>query len=213
MAQSPSRAASPLKLVRAAEDAEFVRRCVSGERSALRELFDRERVRVHALLFRMVGPSPHLDDLVQEAFLEVFRSLAGFRGESSLRTWVDRCAVRVAYAYFARKARVPVLESLADAPNSEADVEQHALMREATRRLYSELERLEPRQRLAFTLFAVEGRSMREVAETMSSTQVATRVRVWRARQVLEARARKDPLLAEFLAKPGARAEPEKDEE
>lgn len=212
MAQSPSRTAGPLKLVRPADDAEFVRRCVSGERAALRELFERERVRLHALLFRIVGPSPHLDDLLQEAFLEVFRSLASFRGESSLRTWIDRCAVRVAYAFFARKARVPILESLSDAPNYDADAEQHALLREATRRLYTQLERLEPRQRLAFTLFAIEDRSIREVADIMSSTEVAARVRVWRARQMLEARARKDPLLAEFLAKPKARAEPEKDD-
>lgn len=212
MAQFPSRTAGPLKLVRAPDDAEFVRRCVNGERAALRELFERERVRLHALMFRMVGPSPHLDDLVQDAFLEVFRSLASFRGDSSLRTWMDRCAVRVAYAFFARKARAPLLESLSDAPNSGPDAEQHALLREATRRLYTELERLEPRQRLAFTLFAIEGRSMREVADITSSTQVATRVRVWRARQALEARARKDPLLAEFLERPGAPAQLGKDD-
>ncbi|HEY5375778.1 MAG TPA: RNA polymerase sigma factor [Polyangiaceae bacterium] len=212
MAQSPSRTAFPLKLVRPADDAEFVRRCVSGERAALRELFERERVRLHALLFRTVGPSPYLDDLLQEAFLEVFRSIASFRGESSLRTWIDRCTVRVAYAFFAREARVPVLESLSDAPSGAPDAEEHALLREATRRLYMELDRLEPRQRLAFTLFAIEGRSMREVADTMSSTQVAARVRVWRARQTLEARARKDPLLAEFLAKPGPPPTAEKDE-
>ncbi|MEP7049441.1 MAG: sigma-70 family RNA polymerase sigma factor [Pseudomonadota bacterium] len=185
---------------------------MSGERGALRELFERERLRLHALLFRIVGPSPHLDDLLQEAFLEVFRSLGSFRGESSLRTWIDRCTVRVAYAFFARKARAPVLESLSDAPHTGLDAEEHALLREATRRLYMELDRLEPRQRLAFTLFAVEGRSMREVADIMSSTQVATRVRVWRARQALEARARKDPLLAEFLEAPAAPAEPEKDD-
>jgi RNA polymerase sigma-70 factor, ECF subfamily len=204
MVQSPSR--TPLKLVRPADDAEFVRRCVSGERVALRELFERERVRLHALLFRMVGPSPHLDDLLQEAFLEVFRSIGSFRGESSLRTWIDRCAVRVAYAFFARKARMPVLESLSDAPTSDLDAEEQALLREATRRLYVELDRLDPNQRLAFTLFAIEGRSMREVADTMSSTQVAARVRVWRARQTLESRARKDPLLAEFLTNPAAQS-------
>src|SRR3954470_1686843 len=158
MVQAPSRTAGPLKLVRAPDDAEFVRRCVSGESAALRELFERERVRLHALMFRIVGPSPHLDDLLQEAFLEVFRSLASFRGESSLRTWMDRCAVRVAYAFFARKARAPVLESLSDAHSNSPDAEEHTLLREATRRLYTELGRLQPQQRIAFTLFAIEGR-------------------------------------------------------
>ena len=212
MVNSPSRTPGLLKLVRPPDDAEFVRRCVNGERAALRELFERERVRLHALLFRMVGPSPHLDDLLQDAFLEVFRSIGSFRGESALRTWIDRCAVRVAYAFFARKARVPVLETLSDAPDSDRNAEEHALLREATRRLYAELDRLEPRQRLAFTLFAIEGRSMREIADAMSSSQVTARVRVWRARQMLETRARKDPLLAEFLGDPVLPADSKKDD-
>jgi len=144
MVNSPSRTPGLLKLVRPPDDADFVRRCVNGERPALRELFERERGRLHALLFRMVGPSAHLDDLLQDAFLEVFRSIGSFRGESSLRTWIDRCAVRVAYAFFARKARVPVLETLSDAPDSDRNAEEHALLREATRRLYAELDRLVP---------------------------------------------------------------------
>ena len=72
-------------------------------------------------------------------------------------------------------------------------------MREAVRRLYAELDRLEPRLRLAFTLFAIENRSLREVAEIMESTLATAKIRVWRARRALEERAKKDPLLSEFF--------------
>ncbi len=72
-------------------------------------------------------------------------------------------------------------------------------MREAVRRLYAELDRLDPRLRLAFTLFAIENRSLREVAETMQSSLPTAKIRVWRARRALEARAKRDPLLSEFL--------------
>ena len=72
-------------------------------------------------------------------------------------------------------------------------------MREAVRRIYAELDRLEPRQRLAFTLFTIENRSLREVAEVMESTLATAKIRVWRARRALEERAKKDPLLSEFL--------------
>ena len=102
-------AATPLRVVRASDDASLTARCVAGEDAALRELFETERLRVHALLFRVVGSNAAIDDLLQDAFLEVFRSLPSFRGESSLRTWIDRCAVRAAYAYFRQKARVPAL--------------------------------------------------------------------------------------------------------
>jgi RNA polymerase sigma-70 factor (ECF subfamily) len=141
-----------------------------------------------------------MDDLLQDAFLEVFRSLPTFRGESSLRTWIDRCVVRVAYAHFARKARLPPLEAVQDLGARGASAEDRTSLREAVRRLYVELDRLEPRQRMAFTLFAIESRSLREVAEVMESSVAAAKIRVWRARRTLELRAKKDPVLSEFLA-------------
>jgi RNA polymerase sigma-70 factor (ECF subfamily) len=210
MFQKPPPVGGSLRAVEPAaprSDADLVRRCVAREPAALRELFERERFRVHALLFRMIGSNAPLEDLAQEAFLEVFRSLPSFRGESSLRTWIDRCVVRVGYAYFRRKSRTPVLECLSDsAVATDANAEERAQLREAARRLYAELDRLEPRQRLAFTLFAVEDRSLREVAQMMDASLVATKVRVWRARQTLEKRAKQDPLLAEFLSGAAPRA-------
>ena len=191
---------SPLRLVRPAEDSELVARCQTGDPAALRALFERERSRVHGLLFRVVGSNTHMDDLLQETFLQVFRSLPSFRGESSLRTWIDRCAIRVAYAHFAKKARVPGLECVQDVDAQAPSAEERTSMREAVRRLYAELDRLEARQRTAFTLFAIENRSLREVAEIMESTLTTAKVRVWRARRALEQRARKDPLLSEFFA-------------
>jgi RNA polymerase sigma-70 factor (ECF subfamily) len=188
-----------LKLVHASDDADLVARCVAGDPGAQRALFERERTRVHRLLYRVVGSNTQLDDLIQDTFLEVFRSLHGFRGESTLRTWIDRCTVRVAYAYFKRKRRhaqlQPVWDEVADAPN----VEERASMREALRRLYAALGHLEANQRIAFTLFAIEGRNQREIADVMRSTVATVKIRVWRARRALEQRAQQDPLLAEFL--------------
>jgi RNA polymerase sigma-70 factor (ECF subfamily) len=196
----------PMRLVRAADDAEFVARCQAGDPAALRALFQRERSRVHALLFRVVGSNALIDDLLQDTFLEVFRSLPSFRGESALRTWIDRCAVRVAYAHFARKRRSPALQSVADVEAEDPSAVDRASMREAVRRLYAELDRLEPRQRIAFTLFEVEGRSQREIAELTGASLAAVKVRIWRARHALEARAKEDPLLSDFFVE-GTRLE------
>lgn len=188
-----------MRVVRLSEEADLVARCTAGDPAAQRALFERERRRVHALLYRVIGSNAPMDDLLQETFLQVFRSLPSFRGESSLSTWIDRCAVRVAYAHFGRKSRTPPLECV---PDIEADIpsaEERTSMREAVRRLYAELDRLDPRLRLAFTLFAVENRSLREVAEVMESSLATAKIRVWRARRALEARAKSDPLLSEFI--------------
>jgi RNA polymerase sigma-70 factor (ECF subfamily) len=200
MAHHPALSKPSLHLVRSVDDADLVARCKSGEPAALRKLFDSERKRVHRLLFRVVGSNVAMDDLLQDTFLEVYRSLPGFRGESSIRTWIDRCAVRVAYAYFRRKSRAPWLEPVHDVPSQAASPEERASGREAIRRLYAALEHLEATQRLAFTLTAVEGLTSREVAQLMDCSVATAKLRAWRARRALESRARKDALLSEFLA-------------
>ncbi len=190
----------PLRLVRPAAEAELVADCVAREPAALRSLFERERSRVHALLYRVVGSNAPMDDLLQDTFLEVFRSLPGFRGDSALSTWIDRCAVRVAYAHFARKKRLPSLQPVEDVEAGSPSVDEHASMREAARRLYAALDRIEPRQRIAFTLFVIEGRSQLEVASVMGSSLATVKIRVWRARRALERFARQDALLSDFLS-------------
>jgi RNA polymerase sigma-70 factor (ECF subfamily) len=200
MAQRQPHSGSSIRLLRYGEEADLVACCKAGEPAALRSLFERERSAVHGLLYRVVGSNAHMDDLLQDTFLEVFRSLASFRGDSSLRTWIHRCAVRVAYAHFKQKARVPALEPVPDMDSRAPTPEERASRREAVRRLYAELDRLEPKQRMAFVLFTLEGRSLREIAETMESTLAATKVRTWRARRALTRRAEKDQLLSEFLS-------------
>lgn len=192
-----------LELAKAPADLELAARCVAGDRAAQRALFARERQRVHSTLFRMLGHGAHLDDLIQDAFVEVFRSLPSFRGEASLATWIERCTVRVAYTHFRRKALVPRLESVPDLATSTPSVEQRMLHREAARRLYALLERLEPAQRVAFTLHKLDGKPLKDVALLMEASVVATKVRIFRARRLIEQRAKNDPLLREFVVEAG----------
>jgi RNA polymerase sigma-70 factor, ECF subfamily len=189
-----------LSVVRAPADLDLAERCVAGDRAAQKRLFDEHKRRIHGTLYRVLGSNAFMDDLLQEAFMNVYRSLRLFRGESSLATWIDRCTVRVAYAHITqRRARAPHLELVTDVPAGDPSAEQRALAREAARHLYVELEKMDPVQRMAFTLHVIDGRPLSEVAEIMEASLVATKTRVWRARRELERRARRDPILASFL--------------
>src|SRR3978361_1404604 len=93
----PGAPSSHVTAVLYVEDVLLVDRCLTGEPAATRELFRRHKNRVHASLFRVLGSNQDMDDLLQEAFLQVFQSLRGWRAEASLATWVDRVAVRCAH--------------------------------------------------------------------------------------------------------------------
>lgn len=190
---------------RAASDLELARRCCAGEHAAQRDLFHREKRRVHATLYRVLGANVDMEDLIQDAFLEIFKALPGFRGEASLGSWIDRVTVRIAYAHIARRRPAPVsLSIVPDVRAPEAGAEERAMGREAARRLYAALDRLEPRQRIAYALNVIDGRSIADVAKAMDATTVLTKVRVWRARKAIEAQARRDPLLKGFVTTAGA---------
>jgi RNA polymerase sigma-70 factor (ECF subfamily) len=181
-------------------DQELVRACAAGDRRAQVRLFRAEVQRVHGLLHRVLGASNVIEDLIQEAFVRVFRSLRSFRGDAQLGTWIGRITLRVAYEYLrAPRPATARLEAVPDLSSDDPDAERQLLAREGLRRLYRILDRLDPKQRIAFSLHVIDGRPQQEVASLMAASLVATKTRIWRARREVDERARLDPLLAPFI--------------
>lgn len=181
-------------------DLELARRAASGDRVAQRELFLAQRANIHRAMFRILGSNRDLEDLVQDAFIEIFRALPSFRGDSTLGRWCQTIAVRIAYLAISRRKPPSVdLALVEDVLSGGTDVRRSMLAREAARRLYAALDRIEPKQRVAFALAAIDGRSLAEVAELTESTLFAVKTRVWRARRELVRRASKDAVLAAYL--------------
>jgi RNA polymerase sigma-70 factor (ECF subfamily) len=191
------------------EDVLLVDRCLTGEPAATRELFRRHRARVHASLYRVLGGNRDMDDLLQEAFLQVFQSLRGWRAEASLSTWIDRVAVRVAYRYLSQRGRRVQTDPMVDddvavAPLDDGPGARRQLARDGVKRLYAVLDELSPAARLAFTLHEIDGRSIAETAKLVGASVTATKLRVWRTRKKIEQAAAADAVLKEFLEPAGA---------
>lgn len=184
-------------------DAELIAACVAGDQAAQRLLFRREYARVNATVYRIIGSSRDADDLVQETFIAVFRGLARFRGDSKLSTWIDRIAVRVVFHHLRGRGKPTLpIDAIADVEGPGGTVDDQAHARDGLRRLYEALAELSPDTRAAFALFAIDGRSIAEVAKLTGTTTVATKCRIWRARREVMKRAALDPVLAE-LVNPG----------
>lgn len=183
-------------MVYAPSDLQLAQRCVAGDRAAQSQLFDAYFGNVHATLYRILGSNREIDDLVQESFIQIFRSLESYRGDAKLTTWVARISARVAFAHLSRKRPASVaLESIPEPAISHASAERQAIARQVGRRLYALLDELDAKHRIAFTLHVIDGRSLEEVARVMDSTVLATKSRVFRARRKVRA----DPVVAAFL--------------
>ncbi len=181
----------------------LIEACRGGERAALEQVFRKEAPFLERVLYRVVGPSSDLEDLLQQTLEHAIRAFPNYRGEASVRTWLTRIGVRTALHHLRhpaqrRRVALEVIEGgqsdvAASRPAHEADA------RGKLRILYEHLDRLDPKQRTAFVLFQIEGRSMEEVAALMDSGVSTTKSRVMWARRKLFARLSKDPRACDWF--------------
>lgn len=176
--------------------------CRAGERNAIKQLFEEHCAMIERVIGRLVGPTPDLEDLVQDTFAAALRALSGYRGEASLKTWLTSIAVHVAQHHLraGRLRRHTPLELVdekqvpAFSPEFEARLDE----RRFSARVHGLLDQIPAKQRIALLLFTVEGKSVGEVAALMGASQTATRSRVFFARRALRSLICDDPALSDL---------------
>ncbi len=179
------------------DESRLVRRCLRGDEQAFSELVDRYKVMVYSIVARVVQDSEVAEDLAQEAFLRIYRGLAGFRGESKLSTWIYKNAYRVCLEELERPHRrqniASLDEVLEEGVNPSAAGSAYAVDAEFDRVDQSEfvdhwLGTLPPHYRMAITLYYLGDRSYSEIAEVMGIPMGTVKTCLHRAKRVLRDR-------------------------
>lgn len=189
------------------ESAALVARAREGDRLAFRKLFERHRSDVARLVYRMVGPRAEIDDLVQEVFVQVHRSLRDFRGDARFSTWLHRVTVNVVLMHRRSVRSRPVLTE--ELPPGTLEDESSALPdEEADRRkrvaAFLELvQEVSEKKRVVFVLHDLEGVSPQEIAEIVDAPVLTVRTRLFYARRELEEKMRAHPLLGSIVEREG----------
>jgi len=157
-------------------DRDLVAALGAGEPWAMAETWNRFAPMVLTTARRALGSRTEAEDVVQDVFIQVFRKACTLRDPDSLRSFIYSFAVRVLKAELRRRKIRGWLLFLPDAPLDcgarTLDVEARDLLR----KLYALLDRLSPRNRLAFVLRRMEAMTVEEIAATMDiSTSTAKR--------------------------------------
>jgi RNA polymerase sigma factor (sigma-70 family) len=165
----------------AADDASLVRRCLRNEPAAVRALVERFQGEVFGLCVRLLGHRHDAEDVAQEVFLRVFRSLRRWDGRRPLKPWLMGITVNRCRTWIARRRNRPELaDYLHDtAPAPPAD-DSGELVREIDRATAD----LRPEYRSVFVLYHERGQSYEEIAAALKRP-VGT-VKTWLHRARLE---------------------------
>jgi RNA polymerase sigma-70 factor, ECF subfamily len=172
-------------------DLELVGRCRRGDGAAWRGLYDRYAPIVHRFLSAFGVPAEDREDACQEVFVAVYRSLARFRGEARLSTWIYRIAARHA-GRIARRRRVRGLLSTLlvrePPPPPTPDPSERS---ERLQILDEMISKLSPKKRLVLVLFEIEGVPIEEVAKIAGCPENTAWSRLHYARAELMAMAKR----------------------
>jgi RNA polymerase sigma-70 factor (ECF subfamily) len=183
---------------KAASETQLIARAQQGDEEAFTALFETHKRRVYSLCLRMTGNTAEAEDLAQEAFLQLFRKISTFRGESAFSTWLHRLAVNVVLMHLRKKGLQQISFDEVDTSQDEPVKRDYG---DDDRRLTGSVDRiglqraiadLPPGYRTVFVLHDVEGYEHNEIAEIMGCSVGNSKSQLHKARMKLRERLRQD---------------------
>jgi RNA polymerase sigma-70 factor, ECF subfamily len=171
---------------------EAIDRAKQGNAESFEALYLLHKRRVYSLCLRMTGNTASAEDLTQEAFLQLYRKIGTFRGESAFSTWLHRLSVNVVLMHLRKKSlpEVSLEESLEpqqeDGPRKDVGTRDNVLAGSIDRlNLQRAIESLPPGYRVIFVLHDVEGYEHNEIAEMMGCSIGNSKSQLHKARMKL----------------------------
>ena len=172
-------------------EAAAIERAKQGDAEAFEALYNLHKRRVYSLCLRMTANTAMAEDLTQEAFLQLFRKIGTFRGESAFSTWLHRMAVNVVLMQLRKKGLplTPLDETMQgeeESPKKEPGGEDIRLAGSIDRlRLEDAVSALPPGYRTVFVLHDVEGYEHNEIAEMVGCSIGNSKSQLHKARMKL----------------------------
>lgn len=171
---------------------EAIERAQKGDAESFEALYGLHKRRVYSLCLRMTGNTAEAEDLTQEAFLQLYRKIATFRGESAFSTWLHRLAVNVVLMHL-RKKSLPVVSleettqvTEEDSQKKDFGTEDLALAGSIDRlQLQKAVDDLPPGYRTIFVLHDVEGYEHNEIAAIVGCSIGNSKSQLHKARMKL----------------------------
>jgi RNA polymerase sigma-70 factor (ECF subfamily) len=152
-----------------ASDRELVDRARGGDEAAFRVIVERYEPRVAATVVGMLGPGDEAEDVGQETFIRLYRSLDRFRGDASLGTYLTRIAINRSLTALRRRRRwtsrfVRKDDGERELPDAAGDLRTEIDREDDARRVHRAIDRLSPDHRAVVVLRMIDGCSTREAA-------------------------------------------------
>ena len=162
-------------------EAELIDSCIANERMAQKDLYDRYKKAMYTIAYRITGNFEEAEEVLQDAFLSVFRNLTKFRRESTLGAWIKTIVVRTALKKVKKKMYFEPIEDhhqkegFINWDNSNLDVEY----------LESAIKQLPDGYRTVFVMVEIEGYPHKDIAKMLDISEGTSKSQLFHAKKKL----------------------------
>jgi RNA polymerase sigma-70 factor (ECF subfamily) len=160
-------------------EAELIKACLENNRFAQRTLYDRYKRAMYTLAFRLTNDFDDANDVLQDAFLDVFRKLGNFRGEATLGAWIRAIVVRKAYKKVEKPKMWQIIEEIPENTSIDWGDSINAEYLEKA------VQALPEGFRTVFILIEIEGYTHKETAEILGVSEGTSKSQLFYAKKKL----------------------------
>jgi RNA polymerase sigma factor (sigma-70 family) len=168
------------------EDKELIRGCTKGDRASQKALYDRYCRKLMVFCLRYSKSTAEAEDILQEGFMKIFKSVGEFRSESRLETWMTRVIINTALNHQRQKLYLLPMVDVTEINLPES--EEVSLAGFHLSELIQMIQSLPDGCRVVFNLFAIEGYSHKEIGEMLEVSEGTSKSQYNRAKMLLRAK-------------------------
>lgn len=165
-------------------ESDLIKGCIEGDVQMQRMLYDQFSSKMYGVCLRYAENTEDANDVMQEGFIKVYKSLAKFRAEGSFEGWIRRIFINTCIEHYRKKVKLYNVTEVQE--NTIEDSELDALDSLATKDILNIVNELSPGYKQVFNLHVVEGYSHKEIADMLAITEGTSKSQLARAKGVLK---------------------------
>ncbi|MFV0518120.1 MAG: RNA polymerase sigma factor [Aminipila sp.] len=170
------------------KNSELVLRLKKGDESAFEEIFEKYKVKAVRTAYLITGNRELAEDIVQETFIESFRTIQNLKEPRYFETWFFKILTHIAWKYSKKEKRLVPVENIFESEKimSQQQEDYNFINEEKSLQLSESLDKLEVKQKTAIYLYYYGGFSISEIAKIMGCFEGTVKSRLYTARKNLK---------------------------
>ena len=174
----------------------LVRACLKGNANAQRQLYDQYIQAMFNVALRIVGNRADAEDVVQEAFINVFTQLSYFKGESTIGAWIKRITVNAALNNLRKRKRTVYVEETFN-DSTEEPIKEDPVFK--VQDIHHAIKKLPEKCRVVLTLHLIEGYQHKEIASILGISDSTSKSQYHRGKKILRSILKKNKNLSHVI--------------